>query len=438
MAPANRMAKCREKMKKNPEIWNNYLEKDRERKRKQREQERRKFKAIKLMLEQKRRKDRERQQLYRKKKAQLKKNNDENAQALLGETYLGTYKSPCTLGKALKKAKGTLPSSPAKKKAVLKRLIEENFGLSVCKGLFKKQKKGPRQLTENCIKKVIDFYNNNEISRQAPGKRDVKSIKDPETSKRTTYQVRHMVMSIREAHEEFKVKNPDEQISLSKFYDLRPKHILPVSQMPHSVCVCIKHANFMFLIESVSKSIPGFPDNHKDLLSLVSCDISSEKCMMNECDDCTYDLKTLLPENTNLKNKYKWKEWKNVNNRPNLVENFTSLGRILAELNSQLCAFKIHFYVKKVQSSYFDKCKDSLGVSIDKAIMQIDFSENYALIHQDEIQSAHWSHSQVAIFTCCIWHGKEVYSFAIVSDDLSHSKNSVWLYIKTLLEEYFF
>lgn len=91
------------------------------------------------MLEQKRRKDRERQ-LYRKKKKQLKQNNDENTKSV-DETYLGTYKSPRILGKAIKKAKATLPASPSKKKSELKRLVEENFGLAICKGLFKKRKK---------------------------------------------------------------------------------------------------------------------------------------------------------------------------------------------------------------------------------------------------------------------------------------------------------
>ncbi|KAJ8874847.1 hypothetical protein PR048_022736 [Dryococelus australis] len=53
-------------------------------------------------------------------------------------------------------------------------------------------------------------------------------------------------------------------------------------------------------------------------------------------------------------------------------------------------------------------------------VMQIDVAENYSLVHQDEIQTAHWSHSQVS--TCCLWHEKGVKSHIVISNDLKHSK----------------
>ena len=91
-------------------------------------------------------------------------------------------------------------------------------------------------------------------------------------------------------------------------------------------------------------------------------------------------------------------------------QNFTTLNRMMAVLNSQLCAFKRHYY-KKTQSVYFDSYTDSLEASSNRAVMQIDFAEI-----QDEIQTAHWSHAHVAIFTCCVWHKKKI-SFAVISDD---------------------
>ena len=33
------------------------------------------------------------------------------------------------------------------------------------------------------------------------------------------------------------------------------------------------------------------------------------------------------------------------------------------------------------------------------AICQVDYSENFTLVNQDQIQSAHWSNQQVSIFT---------------------------------------
>jgi hypothetical protein len=93
--------------------------------------------------------------------------------------------------------------------------------------------------------------------------------------------------------------------------------------------------------------------------------------MMNECDNCIYDINTILPEHLDLEKQCKWKEWKNENNRPILTEHSSSLRQVVATLNSQLRAFKTHFYVKKVQSSFFDSCNDSLKLSPNKAVMRI-------------------------------------------------------------------
>lgn len=61
------------------------------------------------------------------------------------------------------------------------------------------------------------------------------------------------------------------------------------------------------------------------------------------------------------------------------------------------------------------KIKD---LGLKQAIIQVDFSENYPLISQDEIQAAHWKHGQVTLFTAHTRHdcGEKSY------DDLSHSK----------------
>lgn len=138
--------------------------------------------------------DRERQKLCRQKKKAAKENCD---------TELGTYKSPRTLGKAIKRVKSALLNSPSKKKAVLNRLLTEQFGPQTTKCLIKIKKKGPKVLSQELIQIITDFYKSNEISRQAPGKRDVKSVKHPETGKRSLKQIRHIVMGIKEAYEEF-------------------------------------------------------------------------------------------------------------------------------------------------------------------------------------------------------------------------------------------
>ena len=62
--------------------------------------------------------------------------------------------------------------------------------------------------------------------------------------------------------------------------------------------------------------------------------------------------------------------------------------------------------------------------------MQIDFAENYSTFYQDKIQSAHWHKTQVSVFTTAFWQCREC---MFVSDDLSHSKESMLIFLDTLL-----
>ncbi|KAJ8870432.1 hypothetical protein PR048_029454 [Dryococelus australis] len=104
--------------------------------------------------------------------------------------------------------------------------------------------------------------------------------------------------------------------------------------MPHNICVYRYHGNATYLIEVISKCDASFPKTHEELLKAVYCDTSSEKCMVNDCKKCVYELKSF--------------------------------------------------------------------------------------------------HSQVTIFTCCLWHEKGVKSYIVVSNDLKHSKYSVWVFLKSI------
>ena len=74
-------------------------------------------------------------------------------------------------------------------------------------------------------------------------------------------------------------------------------------------------------------------------------------------------------------------------------------------------------------------------------VLQLDFSENASLLQQNEIQSAHWIHEQVTVFTAHASIGEGVNdSFFIISDSLNHTKEAVYTFIpvlfRKLLEKY--
>ena len=60
------------------------------------------------------------------------------------------------------------------------------------------------------IEKIQKFYTNDEISWQAPGKRDTKTVK--ENGVNVKYQKRHLLYNIREVYELFIQENPGKRI----------------------------------------------------------------------------------------------------------------------------------------------------------------------------------------------------------------------------------
>lgn len=86
----------------------------------------------------------------------------------------GSYKSPQTFGKAVKKVFGVLPKSPGKCKAVIKEVVKRNFEPSTFKKLFTEEKPIRKERLDK--KLARDFFCSDDISRQAPGKRDVNML----------------------------------------------------------------------------------------------------------------------------------------------------------------------------------------------------------------------------------------------------------------------
>lgn len=87
---------------------------------------------------------------------------------------------------------------------------------------------------------VRNFYEQDDISHQAPGRKDVVTIRS-ENGGKTKVQARHLTTTINEVYAMFKESNPNIKIGQSKFSELRPKHVLLSSQLPRNVCLCKYH-----------------------------------------------------------------------------------------------------------------------------------------------------------------------------------------------------
>ena len=111
-------------------------------------------------------------------------------------------------------------------------------------------------------------------------------------------QKRLILCTLREAYFHFKDQNPGIKIGLSKFIELRPKHVvLPGGSGTHTVCVCVYHQNPKLMI--AGSHICSSPEFRKivdpswtsevkvqHLLARLVCNPAKEACWFGECVAC--------------------------------------------------------------------------------------------------------------------------------------------------------
>jgi hypothetical protein len=241
-----------------------------------------------------------------------------------------------------------------------------------------------------------------------------------------------MLWSVGEAYKLFRTEFPDMCLKKSLFYQLRPPHVLLLSKLPHNVCVCVYHANFYFLKDALAHYVPDI--DVTSIIAEVVCDISSYACMTGSCSTCniesgfdrlTQQWRLALCEEQ-LKASHRYEQWVNCNKEIA----YGDFDHIVSLIKSKISHFRQHTFIKRQQSDCFKFYK----VISNTLVLQIDFSENYSMKFQDEVQAMHWINDQLTIFTCVSW-GSSIQSFAVVSDDLRHDKDQVLIYLERILNE---
>lgn len=427
MAPTTaceRMRKYRDKLKASKELWEQHLVKDKMRAKKKRDA----LKKSTAWVEENREESKKRMRLMRERKKAEQSKTDLSSP-------LGSYKSRQSLGKAVKRLKQVLPESPRKKQAVIQKVVSDVLGPgnAICQLPLLTPKIRPSiDLLANDVKTTVrDFFCTDSISYQTPGVKDYITIKNSE-GKKSKVQKRFLIMNVSEAYQEFKKSYPSLNVGKSVFYSLRPPHVLLLKDTPHNVCVCKTHFNFIHLLEAIANTCNNVPKGHNELLTKLCCDTLQESCMYGECENCSSTVGVLIDSDVDLQQTIKWKQWTAHDKQWIVQETSGSLGQAIHALSEKLVAFKKHWFIKKKQSDHFQHAKENLLPT--EAVLQMDFAENYSIISQDEIQSAHWCHGQVTIFTACAsFPDKTVKCFAVISDNRDHNKYAVWTFMKEVL-----
>ncbi|CAF3263065.1 unnamed protein product [Rotaria sp. Silwood2] len=416
-----RIFKAKLNLDENKSLLQKFREKDAAKHRKSRQL----IKQDPIKLEKIRAQNRARQAKRLLKLASEKLNSQLNNLTLLSKPQQPTslYKCPQTLAKAVHRSERSLPASPTRKKEIIRHLAIKH-GVLTTSPMPAKPTNNFSEATKN---KAVQFYQIDEISSVATGKKDIVIVKLPDGSN-IKVQKQYLVMTaVREVYEQFKLMYPNEKIGSTSFSLLRPKHVLPMSDIPQNVCLCKYHANIDLLLSSIS-SILNTPKTTALFREALVCDSNDKNCMSSNCTTCG-DLKyfdKIFECNEELGGEdLCYSQWETINAKIVKTEKSGTIQDAISDLKIKANDFLMHSFITHVQYLYFEECKQNATPT--SIVLQIDFSENYRTKYQDEVQNAFFNYKQVGLFNAVVWSGPnfDVINYSLISDDISHDKYSI-------------
>ena len=99
---------------------------------------------------------------------------------------------------------------------------------------------------------------------------------------------------------------------------------------------------------------------------------------------------------------------------------------LLNSLEDQIKPFLFYYFINKEQAKAYNKCcQDATETNSNKAVIQMDFSENFTCCYPVEVASTHWKTSIITLYTVMIWFRDCSKSMVLLSDNNNHDKITV-------------
>ena len=153
-----------------------------------------------------------------------------------------------------------------------------------------------------------------------------------------------------------------------------------------------------------------------------------ENCYIGECNNCsTTQLANILTEyiESDLDEECSWTLWRKLNNKFDLQKVTGSLNSLLNKIEDQWPYFVLHAYCNRQQQEYITQLRSQSNTQ-NFIIAQIDFSMNYILIRQHEMQQSFFSQHQATLFTIHLTIEPEHRDLAIVNNSMEHTTAFVY------------
>ena len=239
----------------------------------------------------------------------------------------------------MKQACTSLTTSPRKQRCVVSKRAE-SMGLNVSTHSSLSTPCHGSALSTDTKMCVVEFYNNNDISWQAPGCKDRMIIRDTLEGERlkTTEQVRYMLMSLRGVYNKFKEEHPSLKVGLSKFCEWCPAHVKLLDQISQ-VCVCSYHENVRLLLVAL-KEHTTLNTDFAAFTEQVTCDPRAKVCTSGKCSKRANTIDKYAA--VNKSNPVHYQQSQSIDNRVEQVDIMGTVGDHFEELKKQVGPFLLH------------------------------------------------------------------------------------------------
>lgn len=327
-------------------------------------------------------------------------------------------------------------------------LVRQARALKQTSGILSmpEQRRG-KCLPDEVVKSVFEFYQEDEVSRVCPGKKECISVKIDGCKQQK--QKRLLLGNLKELYLLFKQKQQSKLssfansvaqgsvISFSKFCELRPKRcIMAGTSGSHSVCVCTIHQNVKLMLAKLGKEC-----NYHQCIDKIVCSSENKDCMIHRCQHCPGTvlleeyLTNQLVEDSDRDDLISFNQWVTTD-RTTLVMHQMTVEEFVTEIVSKIDKLTVHEYISKHQSRYLTELKSVL--SPNECIVLLDFAENYSFIVQDAAQGYHWENTQATLHPFVVYYREDMElkctSFCCISNHMKHDTVAVYVFQSRIIE----
>lgn len=305
----------------------------------------------------------------------------------------------------------------------------------------KKQRFGVAGKSQRLVQKEVEkFFNSDDVSTQAPGKKDFI------TSKKIRKQKRYLNNTLLFLHQKFCNDNPF-VISYSAFCKLKPFWVVKRKIHERETCLCVKCENMNLITrrmkeEKILKS--SCIDKIIDDEMCCGKERATSDCMFRKCNNCRekmIEFGLFVGEQPTYYDTWKSQMEKGRDGksyrRKVKVRIQCTCYELVNIFHKMLTDYMPHLGNLRHQYNSITKLKECLT---DKDLLiHIDFSENYGCKWTREIQSCHFGGNrlQITLHTGVLYMGKNTHqSFCTVSTDLHHDPVAIYTHLQPILVRY--